>query len=133
ALKRRHQAASVCYSTTSGARGLALVAYQIVMLCGLTQYLLHVFGQQIAGLYESLGRLSHLLQVSVSGRIALRNGAPGISSRLARCAGRWERNRRPHQGAARRRTGGQGLTCPTDVSMAQIPTGAGRQWHCLEG
>src|SRR5262245_47449853 len=103
------------------------------MLCGLAQHLLHVFGQQVAGLYESLGCLSHLFKVIVSGRIALRNGASGISSRLAHCAGCWERKRRPHQGAARRPTGGQGLTCPTDVSMAQIPAGVGCQGHRLEG
>jgi len=35
----------------SGLRGLALAAHQIVMLCGLAKHLLHVFGQQIAGLY----------------------------------------------------------------------------------
>jgi hypothetical protein len=33
--------------TTSGSRGLALAAHQIVMLRGLAKHLLHVFGQQI--------------------------------------------------------------------------------------
>jgi hypothetical protein len=37
--------------TTSGSRGLALAAHQIVMLRGLAKHLLHVFGQQILCLY----------------------------------------------------------------------------------
>jgi hypothetical protein len=36
---------SACDLTTSGSRGLALAAYQIVMLRGLAQHRLHVFGQ----------------------------------------------------------------------------------------
>src|SRR5206468_11222053 len=55
------------------------------------------------------------------------------SCRLARCAGGRERNRGAAQGAARRPTGGQGLTCPANVSMAQIPAGVSSQGHGLEG
>ena len=58
--------------------------------------------------------------------------SPGIASRLARFAGRWERDRGTVQGAARSPAGGQRLPGATNVGMAQIPAGVGGQGHGLE-
>ena len=80
-----------------------------------------------------LGCPSDLLQVVCFRGVTLGNGTPGVTSRLACFAGRWEWDRRANQGTARGPTGGQGLARPADVRMAQIPAGVGRQGHGLEG
>src|SRR6516164_1873956 len=119
--------------TSRYARALTLATHQIIVLRSLADNLVDVFSQEIPGLHQVLGRPSDLLEVVCFRGVALGNGTPEVTSRLARFTGRWERDRRADQGPARRPTGGQGLARPTDVRMAQIPAGVGRQGHGLEG
>src|SRR5215510_2416156 len=121
------------WSLASSSPVLRLATHQIIVLRRLADNLVDVFGQEIPCLHQVLGCPSDLLEVVCFRGVALGNGTPGVTSRLARFAGRWERDRRADQGPARRPTRGQGLACPADVRMAQIPASVGRQGHGLEG